>query len=496
VQRAVNDLTNWLCVILAIGLTVFASAGRAEDRMALVVGNSTYGAVTSLDNPVHDAQLMARTLEQVGFDVTLLTDATQVELKRAIAQFGRTLRAKDEAAVGLFYYAGHGVQSFGNNYLLPVDVTLSDAADLDLVAVEAQSVLRQMASARNATNIVILDACRNNPFISVSELNDNGLAEMQAPTGTFLAYATAPGDVALDGAEGNSPFTNALAREITKVNEPIEQVLKQVRRSVLEETDGRQTPWDSSSLVNDFVFNQVESNLGAGSDAAIAERELWNMAQQSRDAVQVMLFLRSYGDSPYAADARALLEDISNGTQSGDPANGTLSVTDETAMFEAALNEGGSAALTAYLQAFPNGRYVELAEVELAARQDDTGTDPDLSSAPNIVASLLDAPLSEQIEIGPITFASKLESDVSQVNGLTLGELVTQSPMFPPVAGLPEEYWKDQTCSNCHNWTREALCTQAQTYLTADLQRSLSKQHPFGGVMKQALRSWAAGDCS
>ena len=483
-----------LCLTLYAGLSV--GVARAEDRMALVVGNSAYGAVTSLDNPVHDAQLLARTLEDLDFEVTLLTDATQVELKRAIAQFGRTLRAKDENAVGLFYYAGHGVQSFGNNYLLPVDVTLSDAADLDLVAVEAQSVLRQMASARNATNIVILDACRNNPFVSVAELNDNGLAEMQAPTGTFLAYATAPGAVALDGAEGNSPFTDALAREITRPNEPIEQVLKQVRRSVIDETNGRQTPWDSSSLVNDFVFNRVESTLLAGSDAAIAERELWSMAQSSRDVVQVMLFLRAYGNSAFAPEARALLEELSHGASGETSQHAAGTMTDETAIFEVAHNEPGTAALKAYLQAFPDGRYVELAELELAARLAGGEEDTDLAAAPNIVASLMDTPLSTQIESGPITFASKLDSELEQVNGLTLEELVTQSPMFPPVAGLPEEYWREQSCSNCHNWTRDALCTQAQTYLTADLQRSLSKQHPFGGVMKQALRSWAAGDCS
>ena len=331
--------------------------------------------------------------------------------------------------------------------------------------------------------------------MSVADLNDNGLAEMQAPTGTFLAYATAPGAVALDGVEGNSPFTEALAREMTVANQPIEQVLKQVRRSVLEATDGRQTPWDSSSLVSDFVFNKVSSGAEPRSNAAIAERELWNLARESRDAVQLMLFLRSYGKSPYAADARALLAEISHRSNTDESAQGSHPITDETAMFEAAHNEAGTAALEAYLQAFPDGRYQELAEVELAARQTGAGADLDLSGVPTVTTSLMDEPLSEQIETGPISFTSALKSDLEQVNGLTLEHLVQQSPLFPPVAGLPEEYWKEQSCSNCHNWTRDALCTQARTYLTADLQRSLSKQHPFGGVMKRALRSWATGDC-
>ena len=484
VQRALSTVKFWVGLLIVLGATVWNTVVHAGDRMALVIGNSSYGSVPSLENPVHDAQLIAETLEAMAFEVTLLTDASQVDLKRAIAQFGRSLRERDEDAVGLFYYAGHGVQSFGNNYLLPVDVSLSDAADLDLVAIEAQSVLRQMASARNTTNIVILDACRNNPFENVTELNDNGLAEMQAPTGTFLAYATAPGAVALDGTEGNSPFTQALAREMKAANQPIEQVLKRVRRSVLDHTDGRQTPWDTSSLVSDFVFNAVTSDRAAdASDAVIAERQLWSMARDSQDVVQLMLFLRSYGQSAYADDARALLKQLS-GNQQGS------SATDETAMFEAAHNEAGIAALEAYLLTFPEGRYTELAMVEIAARKRGREEDPDLAPAEGIVTSLMDTPLSNQIENGPITFIRKLESDLEQVNGLSLEELVTQSPMFPPIAGLPDEYWKDQSCSNCHTWTRDALCTQAKTYLTSNLQRSLSKQHPFGGAMKQALRSW------
>ena len=168
-------------------------------RLALVIGNASYGSVSALDNPVNDARMISQTLEGLGFTVSMAVNMSQVEMKLAIAQFGRDLRAAGADATGLFYYAGHGVQSFGNNYLLPVDVALSDAADLDLMAVEAQTVLRQMASARNRTNLVILDACRNNPFENVPELNESGLAEMKAPTGTFLAYATAPGGVALDG---------------------------------------------------------------------------------------------------------------------------------------------------------------------------------------------------------------------------------------------------------------------------------------------------------
>ena len=215
-QAVLRTILCWL--VLTTGLA------HAEPRIALVLGNSGYSSVSPLDNPAHDARLIGDTLTGLGFDVTLLIDASQLEMKRGISEFGRALREAGPDATGLFYYAGHGVQSFGNNYLLPVDIALNDAADLDLMAIEAQTVLRQMYSARNKTNIVILDACRNNPFSEIPAFNDNGLAEMQAPTGTFLSYATAPGSVALDGLDGNSPFTQALARLLPTPGLPIEQI--------------------------------------------------------------------------------------------------------------------------------------------------------------------------------------------------------------------------------------------------------------------------------
>ena len=151
-----------LGLLLAGLLCLLVGTSAAEERIALVVGNQTYSAVSSLDNPVNDATLISDALQMAGFEVTLLLNADQSAFKQAVAQFGRTLRAKGQETVGLFYYAGHGVQSFGTNYLLPVDAALTDAADLDLVALEAAAVLRQMASARNRTNIIILNLLMQN----------------------------------------------------------------------------------------------------------------------------------------------------------------------------------------------------------------------------------------------------------------------------------------------------------------------------------------------
>lgn len=486
-------LVSRLLVLCVAGTLGWGNRASAEERLALIFGNSAYGAVAPLDNPVNDAQLISDALVQVGFKVTLLSDASQIEMKRAIAQFGRDLRQAGNDTTGLFYYAGHGVQSFGNNYLLPVDVSLSDAADLDLVAVEAQSVLRQMASARNRTNIVILDACRNNPFSDIPELNDNGLAEMNAPTGTFLAYATAPGGVALDGLENNSPFTQAVVEQIQVPGQPIEQLFKQVRRAVLKKSNGLQTPWDASSLVSDFLFvdKPVAPNRGES-----GELQVWESVQATRDPLQLTLFLRGYPDGEYANEARVLLSEII--AQELAPASAAAAPPSdaETQLFQTAQAKGTLAAYEAYIQAYPTGTYAEMAMAELVSLGQGTGSDPDAEPAQEtIVAAPPSPPEPAQPEAGPITFASPLVSDLGPVSGRSLAELITGSPEFPPIEGLPESYWKEQACSNCHQWNRERLCTQANAYLSLTMQRSLTKQHPFGGVMKRALKSWATGGC-
>lgn len=493
-----------LSVLVALISSPLREAAADDNaRLALVIGNATYETVATLDNPANDAELITQTLQGLGFRVTLAVDLNQTEMKRAIAQFGRDLRSAGEGATGLFYYAGHGVQSFGNNYLLPVDVALADAADLDLMAVEAQSVLRQMASARNRTNLVILDACRNNPFEEVADLNESGLAEMKAPTGTFLAYATAPGSVALDGQGENSPFTQALVKHISLPGQPIEQVFKEVRRDVLAQSNGQQTPWDTSSLVSDFMFVAAPEQpiLTA---AETEELQLWRSVRMTRDPVQLMLFLRGYPDSGYAQEARALLaevmaEELAVGPADSQPAAPARQAPDaaETALFKAAQEEGAVAAYEAYLQSYPEGTYAEIAMTEIAALKAGQSTDPVGEGVASVAEVESPAPpsVARQQEAGPVTYASPLVTELSQINGLSFAEIIEQTPMFPPVEGLPESYWKTQTCSSCHQWNRERLCTQANTYLSLNMQRSLSKQHPFGGVLKRSLKSWAAGGC-
>jgi uncharacterized caspase-like protein len=283
-----------------------AGAAAAEDRVALIIGNGGYASVPKLANAVADAKLIARTLRGLNFRVNELFDADQTHMKTAIADFGRGLRASGPDTIGLFYFAGHGVQASGVNYLIPVDGAIRDEADLDLVGVEARWVVRQMETARNVTNIVILDACRDNPFAAAGA-RGQGLARMDAPTGTFIAYSTAPGSVALDGAAANSPFSAALAASMVQPGQPLEQTFRQVRVNVLRETSGRQTPWDSSSLVREFVFNPAKAP-----PPDFAEEKAWSIARAAGDRAIIAQFLRDFPKSVHADEAQTLI-----GTASG-----------------------------------------------------------------------------------------------------------------------------------------------------------------------------------
>lgn len=482
-----------------LAITMAAGPALAQERIALVIGNSSYSTVAALDNPTRDAELIASTLEQIDFQVTLLIDATQNEMKQALSDFGRSLRNGGADTTGLFYYAGHGVQSFGNNYLLPVDVSLNDAADLDLEGVEAQSVLRQMASARNRTNFVILDACRNNPFADMAEFDSPGLAEMKAPTGTFLSYATSPGAVALDGTGQNSPFTLALSREMTKPGVAVEQMFKQVRVSVLEQTNGLQTPWDTSSLTNNFTF--VDAPQEDPND--LAARQLWNSVQATKDPVQIMLFLRGYPDSAYADDARALLSEAIEAELTNEPVAAQLPEPtgpsqEEQAMFEATQANPTIEGYQAFLDAYPNGTFSEFARGEVAALQSQSSVDPvgEGVSAPPPETQLALAVEQERSSVpNVVRYDAPLVAPGTAIDGILLSEITALSPMFPPVEGLPDEYWKAETCASCHEWNKERLCEQSNVYLNLSGQKSLEKPHPFNGVLKRNLKQWAAGGC-
>jgi hypothetical protein len=244
-------LTTWSASGQDRNLTVAkAATASGEQRIALVIGNSGYKS-SPLANPINDARAMVRILSASGFKVLSKEDAGQKEMQAALRDFGDALK---NGGVGLFYYAGHGMQIKGKNYLIPVDANIEREDEVAYTSVDANQILDKMESAANRMNIVILDACRNNPFARSFRSAASGLAQMEAPVGTLVAFSTAPGSVASDGKGENGLYTQHLLKAIMAPGTKIEDVFKNVRTNVRRDTEGKQIPWESTSLEGDFVF--------------------------------------------------------------------------------------------------------------------------------------------------------------------------------------------------------------------------------------------------
>ncbi|MDO9083157.1 MAG: caspase family protein [Humidesulfovibrio sp.] len=245
-------LTRLSRLILALAALFLLTSPALADggRYALVIGNSAYKD-KPLKNPANDAKDMGRTLQRLGFDVQLKTDVGLRDMEEAIREFGLRLK---RGGVGLFYFAGHGVQVQGVNYLVPVGSKVSSESDAKFECVDAGRVLGKMEDAGNELNIVILDACRNNPFTRSFRSVEQGLARMDAPTGSIVAYATAPNAVASDGKGQNGMYTKHLLENMTTPGIPIEEVFKRVRIGVIDESAKKQVPWESSSIAGYFYM--------------------------------------------------------------------------------------------------------------------------------------------------------------------------------------------------------------------------------------------------
>jgi hypothetical protein len=249
IRRAV---LTYLLVFLYIFVAVVNLAAADGGRVALVIGNADYKG-EPLSNPVNDAASIANTLKKLGFTVDMVTNASRRQMSEAINQFGNKLKRNE---VGFFYFSGHGAQVNGENYLIPTDAQIENEREIKYATVHIGEVLDAMADAKNSVNIVIIDACRNNPFARSWRSSSRGLAPIHAAKGMIIAYSTAPGNLASDGpAGGNSPFMKHLVSQIGIPGLPVEQVFKKVRKNVQNETGGKQMPWESSSLIGDFSFN-------------------------------------------------------------------------------------------------------------------------------------------------------------------------------------------------------------------------------------------------
>ena len=299
-------------------MLVLSTAARAGSRVALVIGNSAYQHTGKLENPKNDATDMAAVLTTYGFQVITGFDLNKTSLERKIRDFSVALRG---AEVGLFFYAGHGLQVSGQNYIIPVDAELASELSLDFETVSL-SLVHRIMERETQTNIVFLDACRDNPLArnlaramgTRSTAVGRGLAAVELGVGTLISFSTQPGNVALDGTGRNSPFAGALVKHISASNNDLSALLINVRNDVMRETQRKQVPWEHSALTGQFYFKlqpgstPISSAPSAGtpSEAGYA----WNLAKETNSVSVLEAFISRYGDTFYAVLARHRIEDL------------------------------------------------------------------------------------------------------------------------------------------------------------------------------------------
>lgn len=239
-----------LSILVLISVVWMTDIYAASKKVALVIGIANYQDFP-LSNPTNDAEDMSLALTSLNFDVDFYSNLNRSQMRQAIRTFGEKLKRAD---VGLFYFAGHGIQIKGRNYLVPLEADVRSEDEVQDEGIDAGSVLRKMETAGNGVNIVILDACRNNPFARSFRSLNQGLARMDGPVGSFIAYATSPGSVAADGSGRNGIYTKHLLQALKQPGLTIEQTFKRVRNAVMNDTQSKQIPWESSSLMGEFVF--------------------------------------------------------------------------------------------------------------------------------------------------------------------------------------------------------------------------------------------------
>ena len=279
-------------------------------KQALVVGNGRYRQAP-LKNPVNDAKALGAVLKSLGFDVTLALELTHAGLSDAISAYSKRLVAAK--AVGLFYFAGHGVQLAWRNYLIPVDARISDIQQLRERAIDVNTLIQGIRDAGNPMNIVILDACRDNPFGEDARAEQRGLSQLDAPPGTMLAYATAPGNVAVDGEGAHGLYTEHLLREIAVPEAKVEDVFKRVRLAVRRRSNGQQIPWESTSLEEDFWFippRDIKAKLAQEEADRLYKQELaaWERAKDAAEPGPVEEYLRRYPSGRFSELAQLRLD--------------------------------------------------------------------------------------------------------------------------------------------------------------------------------------------
>ncbi|NRF70171.1 caspase family protein [Aquincola sp. S2] len=290
------------------------AASTSQERLALVIGNANYPG-NELLNPKNDARAVAELLQRAGFQVDARYDASRADMVSAMQRFGARMR-DSQVRFAVFYYAGHGLQQDWRNYLVPVDAKVKTAPDVQRQTVDVSELMRHMSEARGRSYLLILDACREDPFVGAWRPPAKGLSPFDAPAGSLLAYATAPGQLAYDGRGSNGLYTKHLVRELATPDTSLEDAFKRVRLNVRMESEGRQVPWESTSLEQDvMLFPQRKGTLSVTELEQRFEKEMsdWQRVRNSSNVAQLTEFIRAYpsGNASELAQARLnrLLED-------------------------------------------------------------------------------------------------------------------------------------------------------------------------------------------
>ncbi|GJM03478.1 MAG: hypothetical protein DHS20C08_19790 [Rhodomicrobium sp.] len=365
-----------LCFFMFVAVPPLAAQDE-PGRVALVIGNSAYLHTGELTNPKNDAQVIAKVLRNLDFDVIEVLDLSQNDMKRAIKRFAQKLETGGRGTVGLFYYAGHGVQVAGRNFLIPVNAKISSAVDIEIESVDLETVTNAMNLAGNGFNVVVLDACRDNPFKSSTRALSRGLARISAPKGSLIAYATSPGDVAADGVGENSPYTAALVKTMQVPGLTIERVFKRVRLEVHQTTKETQTPWESSSLTGDFYFLpqdkkpveevKVEAKPDLEEPKGIEAEEAEETPPEARRPDAQIAYLRAVEANNLEGYER-FLQDYPSHENAARVRQIINSMADDK-MWARVKKANRLSSFRQYLAAFPEGTYKGEAQIRIAALQ-------------------------------------------------------------------------------------------------------------------------------
>ncbi len=451
---------------ISLILAMIATSVTAQERFALVIGNDTYDTIQSFDTHVANAGQIAANLEIMGFEVTLIENANLVEMKRSIGRYGIRIQEAPDGSTGLIYFGGHGVNAFGDNFLLPTDVNVETAEDLDFVAVDVDTLAFKRDAENNVQNLIILDCCGENPLAGVPDMGGNGLFPTSVSDGNFIAYSTpANGTIPWD-ANAEITFVKMFLEQASVPGRSIESVIEHISDTIAAEYGDAQTLFWASSLVDPVIF--------VAAPVLSDEEKAWLAAQDGADTSLLVSFLGQYPDGEFANDAKRMLFEFLSAELAGIP--------DETDIEE----EG----ITAIIPT------IEVPVIEPPVVEEDVAEveEPAIEEEPIEVAN--DPNPADLVYPEFVSYSEPLTVGSNDILGKTIEELVVGSPIHPPIENLLEVLWKDKECKECHTWTPADLCTQANTYLTETGAPSMDKLHPYGGSFKRNLQVWATGGCA